>query len=474
MSLIDQKAKVFGNIAAARTLSEGLPKLKTNPSFPSINNDGNSIAFLTDMLKSLVGIEKLRDVIVDSLAFKLDEMEIQVKNSMKSSLNELVNCGIDPSIPAYIKSSGSGILTEVNKVDFFDILKVDPISPTGRLIYSDTYTSPLTNSSDFNAFLYGTIQNESVTETWSTLQPILNVRFDSANISPTPNNTFKFNANASFDNKSLTELNNTFIDSIDLFESKGLLTKLIDDLFGTISFSINKTQTQIQKEEEIKNIINCIINADENDVIDDSYFTFSNEEIAIQEEAARWRKKGVRPIKSCLNTPIKITPQDMTYLIEPISGTTGQDKKVAVANAVNTLGTIISNQATTAKNSYALELNFIENLIESIVTAIVSLILSPKVVSIFLINYKIVYGPTEDYDDAKDFMRQNKNLMKEIAKSVRNAIIGVLLNSVLKEISTLVAATAVEIATEKAKNQLAQILSLVGVPQDVIRLIKGL
>ena len=64
--------------------------------------------------------------------------------------------------------------------------------------------------------------------------------------------------------------------------------------------------------------------------------------------------------------------------------------------------------------------------------------------------------------------------MKSIADSVRNAIISILLNTVLKEISSMVAATAVEIATEKAKNELAQILSLVGIPQEVIRLIKGL
>ena len=29
MSIIDQKSKVFGNIAAARTVAEGLPKLVT-------------------------------------------------------------------------------------------------------------------------------------------------------------------------------------------------------------------------------------------------------------------------------------------------------------------------------------------------------------------------------------------------------------------------------------------------------------
>jgi len=148
MALIDQKSEIFGKIAAARTVAEGLPKLVTNPSFPSINNDGDSIAFLVDLLKSLVGIEKLREVIVDTLTYKLDDMEVDIKKSMKASLKTLVNCGVDPSIPNFLKSSGSGISTEVNKVDFFDMFKTDPISKEGNFIYTDTQVTPLTNSKD--------------------------------------------------------------------------------------------------------------------------------------------------------------------------------------------------------------------------------------------------------------------------------------------------------------------------------------
>jgi hypothetical protein len=133
MAIIDQKSDIFGNIAASRVLGEGLPKLKTNSSFPSINNDGDTVAFLVDLLKSLVGLEGLREVIVDTLAYNLDGMEEKIKTAMKQSLKELVNCGVDPSIPDYIKSNGVGIVTEVNKIDFFDILKTDPTTLTINL-----------------------------------------------------------------------------------------------------------------------------------------------------------------------------------------------------------------------------------------------------------------------------------------------------------------------------------------------------
>jgi hypothetical protein len=472
MGIIDQKAQIFGKIGAARTVAEGLPKLVTNPSFPSINNDGDGVAFLVDMLKSLVGIEKLRAVIVDTLAYKLDDMEIGIKIAMKLSLKELVNCGVDPSIPTYIKAGGTGILTKTNKVDFFDILKTDPISPEGNLLYTDTQASPLTTSNDYNGFLYGTIQNDGTVETWAN---ILDVRFDSVNTVPTPNNTLTFNANASYNNKTLTDLNNDYIDSIDLFDSKNLLNKLLDDLFGSLSIKLKKTATQLQKEEQINSIIKNIINADEDDVVDDSFFTFTNEEVAAQEDAARWRSKGIRVIEGCKPTPVSIGPTTIDVVNATLSGvTSGQPKKDAFDNAITDIGGNIGGNADTYTDAYALELNFIENLIQGLIVSIVGFILSPKVISIFLINYKIVYGINEEYDDAADFMRQNKNLMKDVAKAVRNAIITVLLNTVLKEISSLVSTTIIEIATEKTKNQLAQILSLVGVPTKIIRLIKGL
>ena len=472
MGLIDQKSKIFGKISAARTVAEGLPKLVPNPSFPSINNSGDVIAFLVDMLKSLVGIEQLREIIVDTLSYKLDEMEVTIKIAMKLSLKELVNCGTDPSIPAYIQSGGVGITTPVNKVDFFDMFKTDPISPEGNLLYKDTGASPLTSSNDYNTFTYGTIQNDGTVESWNN---ILNVRFDSVNTSPTPNNTLTFNTNSAFDSKSLTEFNNSYIDSIDLFDSANLLNKLLDMLFGTLSFKISKTASQLKKEEEINTIINNIVNADENDVIDNTYFTFTNEEVAKQETAANWRKSGIMPVETCGNLSTSLTFSEISNVSNEISSEpAGEMKKAAISDGLKKLSNSIGDESDDPKNKISLELNFIENLIQSLVSSIVGFILSPKIISIFLINYKIVYGINEEYSDATDFMKQNKNLMKDVATAVRDAIISVILNYVLKQISTLVSQTIIEIATEKAKNQLAQILSLVGVPSKILRLIKGL
>lgn len=84
MAIIDKKKKVFGKIAAAKTLTQGLPKLKLSSSLPSINNGGDSITFLTDLIKSLVGYQALVSAVVDTLTKSIPKIERQIKKSLKS------------------------------------------------------------------------------------------------------------------------------------------------------------------------------------------------------------------------------------------------------------------------------------------------------------------------------------------------------------------------------------------------------
>ena len=53
-------------------------------------------------------------------------------------------------------------------------------------------------------------------------------------------------------------------------------------------------------------------------------------------------------------------------------------------------------------------------------------------------------------------------------------IIKILITIVLKQIAELVAATVAKKQIEKGKSTLSQLLSLVGIPQETLRLITGL
>lgn len=478
MSIVDKKKKIFGNIAALRTLNDGLPKLKTNSSFPSINNKGNSITFLTDLLKALVGFEVLVGTIVDVLTYNLKQVEFEIKKVLKSELKSIVSCGVDPTIPAFLKSTGTGINVEVNKVDFTDLLLTDPNSPIGGLLYNDI-TPSLTNSTDLNTFLYGSLQNDGSSQSWGANSPIgqniVSVRFDSLGAGLIPNNTFTIKADSAYDSapKTLTDLNNNFIDSLTLFNTENIVSRVMDTIYGSISFK--KTKKQLENEAKVNTIIETVINSDKDDVIDDNFFVFTNQEIAKIEEDADLKKKGIKKLECCNKVAASVPMELLTNFKTDFTGATSvPQQKQVIATHLNHMANQNTVNSESTTDNVSIKLNFIQEIINNLTKVVINIILSPKVVMIFLINFKIIYGQTATFDGAVDFLKKNKNLINTVMKRISYMLIKVLLALVLKEVATMVAQAASKKQIEKSKANLSQLLSLVGIPQETLRLIQGL
>jgi hypothetical protein len=472
MGVLDKKRKIFGNIAAAKTLTESMPKLKLSSSFPSVNNNGDSITFLTDLIKSLIGYAALIKALVDILTNSIEEIEIEIKKALKTELKSIVSCGIDPSLPAFVKSnSTTGIVIEVKKIDFLDLMKVDPTSVSGKLMYDDP-TAGLT-STDFNTFLYAVIQDDGNTHTWQNIIDFKFVSLDPNGLNP--NNSLIIKANPSYDSKTLNDLNNNFVDSLNLFNSQGLVNKIIDTIFGSISFSLGKSRKQLEAEAKINNVVDKIVNTDEGQTISDTYFTFDNQEISNIQNEADERKKGIIKIKASTTFNASVPETNLTdFNTDMGTAVTTQQKKEVLSSHLDKMADKTTDKSPNPQDKQSIKLNFVQRIINTLIKAIVSVVLSPKVVLIFLVNFKIVYGPTATYGDGVDFIKKNKALFKKIIKKITTMIIKMLLVIALKRIAELVGQAQAKKQIDKAKNKIAQLLSLVGIPQEVIRVIKGL
>jgi hypothetical protein len=466
MSILSDKEKVFGNISALRTLTDDFPQLKINNSFPSVNSSANPQQFLIDLVLSLTGFEELRDTLVDVLTYASETIEVAIKDALKVELKALVSCGVDPSLPQWLINDGIEI--KVSKIDFFNVFKVDPETQAGGLMYEDVPAG--LGSTDFNTFLYYTIQNEgSPAQSWND---ILDFEFNQN--ASVPFNTLTITPDGSYTN--LTDLNNDFIDSVSLFPSTQLITKLIDGLFGSVSvdISVNKTESQLEMEEQINNVIECITNADEDYVIDNTYFEFSDEQLQDIKEVATNRRNGIRQIKTCGDVDVNIPIEFLTDLKEQFAAATGdrEEQRNVISTNLSSMANQVSSFAGDPVDDYTVQLDFMGLMFKSLIRAYVNAILGPKIISIFLLNYKIVYGQGAEFIDPIDLLRQNKVLIKNIINVVRDMILTILLQLVLKYITKLLAANQVEALKEKANAQLAILLSLIGVPQSVIRLIR--
>ena len=466
--VIVKKKKIFGKIAAARTTVEGLPSLKTTSSMPSVNNGGNSMTFLTDLIKSLIGYSALIEVVVDFLTNNIKEIEELIKSSLKDELQNIVSCGVNPSLPSFLGTTG--IVIEVSKIDFLDMLKTDPNSEAGALMYNDI-TSPLTNSTDFNTFLFGLIQDDGVQHTWDNM---LDITFDSLGTSTRPNNALTIKVNPSFSLKKLPTLNNTFINKGPLLDTNKIINKTIDSLYGTLASLVKKSLKQLETEAKINDIIERMINSNDEDVVDDSYFEFSNDEVYRQQEDSLWRKKGILKLECCSKVPVSIPVSMLTDFNNDMTTGSTLNTQTIVSNHINIMANQNAVNSPNPVDNTAIKLNFIQLLLNTLIKAISTAIISPKIIFIFSLNMKIIYGQTSEYSDAIDFMKLARNLFKVIIKKITKRVIQALMVVALKYIAELTAKMAIKRLTEKANDRKSQILSLVGIPQDILRTIKGL
>lgn len=491
MSIEEKKNKILNKVSATRTLGEDKfdnAKQKRDEALASINNaKGKIISFLTDLITILVGFSLLIDTIVNTLTNYLQKIEVYVKKGLKRELKSIVSCGIDPSLPDFLKSTSTkGIVIEVKKVDFFDLFKTDPNSVAGKLMYKDI-TSPLTNSSDFNTFLYGVIQDDGTTYSW---RGILDITFVSKNTDVTiPNNSLIIKANKNYDSKKLTKLNNDFINTLTLFNSQGIINRLIDTIYGSISFSVGKSKKQLESEGKLNALIDKMIDLDANDTIDDTFFTFTNDETSEIQMKADLLEKGVAKIDTSqefnASIPISMLSDLNNQMTQP--NLTDFDKKQIIANNLSKM----ANQLTANNlppipklpkipsippipsldnlpDNVTIKLSFTDGLFSNITKCIISSVISPKVILIFLINLKIIYGPDANYKDGVDFIKKNKNIFREIIRGISTMIIKLLMAIAMREITNLVVKAIVKKRVEKYKNQAKQMLSLIIPNTDVI------
>jgi hypothetical protein len=151
------------------------------------------------------------------------------------------------------------------------------------------------------------------------------------------------------------------------------------------------------------------------------------------------------------------------------AATTLLQKKDALTSNLNKMASLSALNVPSKIDIPTVKLNFIQQIISSMIKSIVNIFLSPKVIFSFIVNYKIIYGPTATFTDPIDFIKKNKNLMNSVMKVIAEELVKILLSIALKEISLLVAKAIAKRQKEKSVNRLAQLQSLVGVPIETIK-----
>jgi hypothetical protein len=462
MGTFEQKSDVLNKISALKSINSGFPKLKKNKKLKSLNAKKNkTIKFIKDLIDILVGIKEFKEELVRFLTYQSPIIEGTIKAGLKELLKSKFSCSVDAIIPPFlIDGVGIGFNIAVKQVDFFSILKVDPNSVGGKLIYGSI-------QQDLNAYLYDVLQGN--VGSWKNLI-VVSYQQQGVVDGQMKTNVFNVKIDSSWNGKTVNDFINAFLDGIVILNLASFINKVFDNIFGSVSNLLKFNKNTVSAEVELDILIEKIVDYTETVEIDNSYFDFTKDEIDYFNEKVEEKVTGKRILKECDFVSSSIDINDLIDLSEQLNGaSTLIEIKDIITNKFDTL----SNQATenvSDENKDFGKSNFFNDFLLGILKALANLVFAPKVMMMIISYFKIVSN-TIGFKTFGEFLKENRQFIIDLViKILLPILIRFLMRILIKHLTKLVTDELKEKVKEKIKNQIATIKSLLNIPPEITNL----
>ncbi len=251
--------------------------------------------------------------------------------------------------------------------------------------------------------------------------------------------------------RTIYKFNADYLRSIKIFNWKTIIMNLLYELNGIspipdIQFNLSLSDEII--DARLSTLILDTITADDKEV-DDSYYSFSNEEYSEALKRMEIKKYGAKPYGTVSAAAIQNNPDAPMDAINQVStaATLNEISSTITRGVYSVAGDSGSTgiTKTTLSASLAFESNFINQLLVAIVKPFVRALLSPQIMLLFCINLEVMglinlnnLGKA-DMDLISDFIfRKLAGIIKKLIIFVKDRIILYLFDIVKKEIKKLV------------------------------------
>jgi len=473
-----QKQDIFGGIAALKALTDqSLNKVNGITSF-ILGEANNIMSSLLEIFNQLGGYNELIQMIENVLNKGLDDIETTIKGTIKTAIKQIISCGVEPTIDSSMILTG--VTFSLKNIDPLSLLTIQPESENGQLVYFDNENG--FTSKDFNVFLYSVISEgisnpSSIGHTWynEDSEPILNLSYQEYTTGSTNNsNVITIKINSFYEGKKLSSFISDYLDSVKLFNNTQLLSSIFDDIMGSKIFSLNKTVDQLAGEKIIQKLCADILNnVNESDVIDDSFYIFSNDTYNSILEEANNKKKGIFTYAGDTDLDVVINQTSLMNSLLDLKNTDStkiSDQTNIIKTAIdNITNDIISKTNIPEKDKFALKLDFIQKIISELMSTITMFIFSPKIIYLFIMTSKLL--GIEDTGDIVQFIKNNINIFKIIIIKIRDLIVAEITKEIKNMLLPLISQTLVVLTKEKLsiyKKQIDGILSLIETATTIV------
>ena len=455
MGFIDNKAQTINNVAILEVMGN-LPKGRVTSSLNSVTSKNkNLLPFLLDLLSTTCKDQTNKDrgkceatrILTDILVQFYPALIRILKDGIIEGIKAGLACGSDFKIP----NPAPSITVKVSSVDFTDLLKIDPNTTVGSLYYNDGPTK------DFNWFLYDLIQNGG-TSSWKS---IVNVTYDQ------PNQQFIMSVNNNYVGKSFNQFLIDYINSIDLISLESMLPKITNLLTGAMGANIPNINMSVDKllaMEKVNSLQSKINSSDpckEEYTYDDSFFTFTNDEIYEMENISNQKKMGVTYLDlGCGVLPVTSSIDTIKKVYDDVKNSTPTKISVTIKQSIDSINDdLTANVPEKDKKVAKLSLNL--KMMEELPKVFTNVILEPKIVSLYQLSLKTVNDIVLNVTDGFDYAKATKVFFEYVTRESLAALLEIIFKQVKKEIISLVEEIAIKIAKEQAKIRIKAITSIV-------------
>lgn len=251
--------------------------------------------------------------------------------------------------------------------------------------------------------------------------------------------------------RTIYKFNADYLRSIKIFNWKTIIMNLLYELNGIspipdIQFNLSLSDEII--DARLSTLILDTITADDKEV-DDSYYSFSNEDYAAALKRMEIRKYGAKPYMTASSSAIQNDPDAPLNVMNSVSkaATLNEIQTTITRGVYSVAGTSGSTgiTKTTLSANLAIESNFIYELLFAIVKPFVRALLSPQIMLLFCINLDVMGLVNledigrKDMDLVSDFIfRKLAAIIKKLIIQIKDAIVLYLLEIVRKEIKKLI------------------------------------
>lgn len=425
--------------------------------------DGKSISadflsILTDLLTQVTGSgpEEIK-TFVRKIITKINSASPKITKIIIEELFKALNCETDLSL------KGASITFKAEEIDFFDLLKISPVGMPGRVMYEKRDTTVTDYPLPVNKFLYERTVNSGA-DTFSSINgyDLFDIEF----------NQFTQEYQVTFKDITITDFVAYYYSSFELFNTKELMSDIIDMLFGIFSVQVStKRVKSLASLNLIMQKISAICgdfyerdslikeslfdpNIPEND---DFSFDFDDEDTRYIEEEYNLKIKKLYRLVDCNNYESEM---DNDFLIDTLLDLDSDD-----LSDTETLEYFLNNignhmEGDSGFDIPTITMSFNKDIFKQIPKTILGKILSPKTIMPFIMLTKIINVGKETYKDVNSFIKGNERFVMKVAKRVYDIYREELYDEIRKRLTHLISTIIKEIAKQQLRGRYVIVLAL--------------